>query len=69
MKPIKRTPLGYTPRLSPVFTTYDEEGGVYASTVHVEEYPTHSPVLGPDGENLAYEPRMTPGFDLRRKRD
>ena len=43
---------------------YGDQYG-YADMVHEGDYPTHSPILGPDGHHLEYEPREPMGFDLR----
>lgn len=40
----------------------------FADTIHVEDYPTHSPVLGPNGSPLQYAPKQPLGFDLRIKK-
>lgn len=65
MTRIPRTRLGYQPRA----LAWTEWGGHHpvADTVEVGDYPTHSPVLGPDGSPLEYEPRQPVGFDLRPK--
>lgn len=36
-------------------------------TVDDFEYPTHSKLLGPNGQPLAYEPRQKMGFDLSKR--
>ena len=39
-----------------------------SDTAHVNEYPTHSCVLGPDGLHLQYEEKKPIGFDLSKGR-
>lgn len=66
---IKRTDFANMTRRAAV-TIYDPWGGdgsVFADTVFEDDCPTHSPILGPDGLPLEYEPRQPIGFDLRRK--
>ena len=60
---IKRTKLAETPHGAAWFHDYWGSYG-YADTAFTGDYPTHSPVLGPNGQPLAYEPRQTFGFDL-----
>lgn len=43
---------------------YGEQFG-FADTIHERDYPTHSSVLGPDGQPLEYEPRPPMGFRPR----
>ena len=47
--------------------------GLYGAAGHVDqvvvaEYPTHSPLLGPDGQRLQYAPKQPLGFDLRSRK-
>lgn len=44
---------------------WSSESYAFASTAMVNDYPTHSTVLGPDGKPLEYEARESPGFVLR----
>lgn len=61
---IKRTAHANTPRAA-TWLSYDwPPAAPYADTVHECEYPTHSPIIGPDGAPLQYEPRPPIGFDL-----
>lgn len=48
---------------------YDDDGeqGIFADTVYEKKRPTHSHLLGPDGEPLMYEQRRI-GFDLTPKK-
>lgn len=61
---IPRTPRGFTVISDP----WGPDTAPVPDTVHCADYPTHSPVLGPDGNPLKYEPRPPAGFDLRPKR-
>lgn len=65
MVTIKRTQLADTPKAAT--WVGDEYGRAYGHADHVfeQDYPTHSPVLGPDGAQLRYEPRQPIGFDLK----
>lgn len=45
----------------------DDDYGITADEVFVTELPTHSCVLGPDGEPIEYEPPPAFGFELRRR--
>ena len=66
MKTIKRTQHANTPRSAAWVGGYGRyEPAPYADTAMVDDYPTHSPVLGPDGQALQYEPRPSMGFDLK----
>jgi hypothetical protein len=68
MTRIKRTPLSYQPRsVDWVSCPWTGDPGAFADVVISKDYPTHSPVLGPDGLPLEYEPRPAMGFDLRGK--
>ena len=40
----------------------------FADVVHEGDYPTHSPLLGPDGSHLQYEAREPMGFQLRSRK-
>ena len=64
---IKRTPASYRPKAAAwVLDAYGwGTGSPYADTVHMDELPTHSPVLGPDGSPLKYEPPQPVGFCLK----
>lgn len=64
---IKRTRLASVPAKSAVKLDdpWGWEGALFADVVHEGDYPTHSPILGPDGRRLEYEPRPPMGFDLR----
>lgn len=42
-------------------------GGFYADILTEEERATVSPLLGPDGRPLQYEPRQPVGFDLSKR--
>lgn len=65
---IKRTNFANRPRaVTWVADPWGWETAPLADTVHAREYPTHSPVLGPDGMPLEYEARPAIGFDLSRK--
>ncbi len=64
---IKRTELADRSSVQ-IFDPWSEGGAVFADTVHVATFPTHSPVLGPDGSHLEYEPRVSVGFDLGAKK-
>lgn len=63
MNRIPRTPRGY------LTLWYDgeelEQVGMLNMTVHEGDYPTHSTVLGPDGEPYEYEAKAPIGFDMR----
>lgn len=64
---VPRSASGYR-RVRPAradYEWYEADGGTIQ--VHEDEWPTHSPILGPDGEPLEYEPKPTIGFDLRRR--
>lgn len=65
---IKRTAMANQP-MGAAWVTYPWTGeqAAFADHVHAGEYPTHSPILGPDGRPLQYEPRQPLGFDLRGK--
>lgn len=43
---------------------YDVVGGLYTDTVHVQELPSYSRLLGADGQPLRYEKHPV-GFDMR----
>ena len=66
---IKRTNFANQPRaIEWVHDPYGWDAGQpYAGQAVVGEYPTHSPVLGPDGTPLQYEARCPVGFDLQPK--
>lgn len=65
---IKRTAFAYRRRASIWIEEPDTgEGAYFADEVYEEDWPTHSPVLGPDGYPLEYEPRQSMGFDLRKR--
>ena len=66
MTRIPRTTRGYSQgtgfwRVSAMF---DDGESMTANEVIENEYPSHSCVLGPDGEPLEYEPRARIGFVL-----
>jgi len=67
---IKRTEFANQPRAT--VWVQDNWGEYPASpmsdTALVGEFPTHSPVLGPDGRPLQYEGRAPIGFDLSPRR-
>jgi hypothetical protein len=64
---IKRTPMSNEPRatvwVSDPVSQWDP-AAPYSDTAHVADYPTHSPVLGPNGRPLRYEERQRVGFNL-----
>lgn len=62
---IPRTDLGHRQRAS-VWIYEDDVGHSVplVETCHAGDYPTHSPVLGPDGEALEYQGRPAIGFDM-----
>lgn len=64
---VKRTALADRPRAAT--WVQDEYGSsfAYADTLFEQDYPTHSPILGPNGRALQYEDRPRMGFDLRPK--
>jgi len=63
---INRTPLAETPKSDVHITDgWSGETHIFASQVSVSDYPTHSPVLGPDGCPLEYAARTTVGFNLK----
>lgn len=65
---IKRTALSYRRKASVWIEEPDTgEGAYFANEVYDKDLPTHSPVLGPDGFPLEYEPRQPMGFDLRKR--
>lgn len=45
---------------------YGDQYGI-ADQVIVSDYPTHSPVLGPNGDALMYEPREPMGFKVSKR--
>lgn len=61
---IKRTAFGFTS----IRADADEDwsGRCAGHEVYESDLPTHSPVLGPDGQPLEYEPRATIGFKVQR---
>lgn len=65
MPRIPRTALGYRPRAAAWVADLDSNTFPLAEEVEVTDLPTHSPVLGPDGHPIEYEPRTPVGFDLR----
>lgn len=66
---IKRTAYANTPRGAAwVASPWQEGAHGFADQVHAEDYPTHSPVLGANGQPLEYEPRQPLGFDLSGRR-
>ena len=70
MTKIKRTPYANEPRAaswvaSPMFGW--DAATPFADTAFEQDYPSHSPVLGPDGQPLAYEAREPLGFNLRKR--
>ena len=62
---VKRTAVANTPKGAAWVSDYYDRPYPYADEAYVAEYPTHSPILGPDGKALKYEPRQAAGFDLR----
>ena len=47
-----------------IHDNWSGESGMFTDQMHEADKPTHSQLLGPDGNRLAYEqPRL--GFDLR----
>ena len=63
---IRRTPFANTRKGVTWVPDETDFNAIYphADTVHENDYPTHSPVLGPDGRPLRYEPRLRMGFAL-----
>lgn len=60
---IPRTERGYQPKSSlSVTDPWSNETHHFAGMVYVDDYPTHSPILGPDGRPLEYEKRQPVGF-------
>jgi hypothetical protein len=47
-----------------LFDPWGDGSGIYADEVHVSEHETHSRLLGPDGQPMAYKPRQPVGFNL-----
>lgn len=65
---IKRTDHANTPKGAAwVRDIWGEGESPFADTFHEGDFPTHSPVLGPDGRQLQYEARPLMGFDLRKR--
>jgi len=64
MTRIKRTPLANSPKAATWVTDFLGDAHGFADLVHEGEFPTHSPVLGPDGRPLQYEPRQPIGFAI-----
>ena len=61
---IPRTSRAYRPRCD--VWAFDRDGDAYpfADLAIVADVPSHSPVLGPDGQPLEYEPPEPAGFRL-----
>jgi hypothetical protein len=58
-----KVPYNYNVRsFVTVYCPYGHGDGHYADQVIATERPTHSPLLGPDGKNLEYEPPIKMGF-------
>lgn len=64
---IKRTAASYRRESAAWVADPWNTGDAYpfADQVFAGEFHTHSPVLGPDGNHLEYEPLPKIGFDLR----
>ncbi len=62
---IKRTPLADQPRaLVQIADPWDGNVGMFSDVAYVSDFPSHSPVLGPDGRQLQYAPRPPVGFRI-----